>query len=216
MEDNGALSLRIRQAAFALAERLAWHEISMAAIAEQAGLSLPALMRHAPSKASIVQEFARDIDEAMLHVFEKHPPEGEPHDRLFDVMFKRLEILKPYRAVVGSVLKSRRADAAEMPRLLQSIMDSVGWMIAAARVEHEPAWQSLGRLGLARAYVRALSVWARDDDPGLAPTMAALDRALRDVERFSERVSGVAGMVSRLAGAFFAFARQVFEERRKT
>jgi AcrR family transcriptional regulator len=216
MEDDRPISLRIRQAAFALAERMAWHEISMAAIAEQAGLSLPMLMRHAPSKASILQDFARDIDEAMLRVFEKHPPEGEAHDRLFDVMLKRLEILKPYQAVIASVMKSRRANAAELPRLLQSVMDSVGWMVAAARAEHEPAWQSLGRLGLVRAYLRALSVWTRDKDPGLAPTMAALDRALRDVERFSKRMNGAAEMAGRLGGAFFAFVRQVFEERRKT
>src|SRR5262245_10908318 len=178
---NDALSekIRIRQAAFALAERAGWNEISMAQIAEASGLSLAVLMRHAPSKAAILESFGRDIDEAMLKVFEKHPAEGSPHDRLFDIMLKRLEILAPYRGVVASVLKTSPRDAGEGLKLLQSVADSIGWMMSAARVEQEPHWQTLGRLLLVRLYIRILRVWSKDDDSGLARTMAALDRGLR-------------------------------------
>jgi AcrR family transcriptional regulator len=216
MEDARPIELRIRQAAFALAEGMAWHEISMGAIARQAGISLPLLMRHAASKSIIFGDFARDIDEAMLLVFERYPAEGEPHDRLFDVILKRLEIMQPYRHVIASVMRRPRVDGVEAMRLLQSLSDSIGWMISAARVEQEPAWQSLGRLGLMRGYLRVLSIWAKEDDPGLTRTMAGLDRALRDVERFSARANGIMGVVSGLATAVRAVARQFFEERKKT
>ena len=216
MEDARPKKLRIRQAAFALAERKPWHEIGMAAIAEQAGLSLSELMRQAPSKSDILEAFARDIDEAMLLLFERYPAEGEAHDRLFDVMLKRLEILQPYRLAIASVMGSRRADPAEGLRLLQSVSDSVGWILSAARVEQEPMWQALGRMGLIRAYLRVLAIWATEDDPGLTRTMAALDRGLRDVERLSAGASSIAGVVSGLARAAGAFVRQVFEQRRKT
>jgi ubiquinone biosynthesis protein COQ9 len=215
MEDARPIKLRIRQAAFALAERTDWHEISMAAIAGQAGLSLSLLMRHAPSKSSILQDFSRDIDEAMLLVFERYPAEGDAHDRLFDVILKRLEILQPYRGVIASVVKRPRADGVEAMRLLQSLSDSIGWMVSAARVEQEPAWQSLGRLGLMRAYLRVLSVWSKENDPGLARTMAALDRALRDIERFNKRANGIIEAASGVARTARAVAKQFFEEWKK-
>jgi AcrR family transcriptional regulator len=188
----------------------------MRAIAAQAGIGLPELMRHAASKSSILQAFARDIDEAMLLVFERYPAEGEPHDRIFDVMLKRLEILGPYRAVIASVFGSRKADPGESLRMLQSVSDSIGWMVVAARVEEEPAWQWLGRFGLMRAYLRALAVWAKSDDPGMTRTMAALDRALRDSERFSERTSTVVGVASGMAKAARSLVREFFEQRKKT
>ena len=216
MEDARPIKLRIRQAAFALAERTDWHEISMAAIAGQAGLSLSLLMRHAPSKSAILQDFSRDIDEAMLLVFERYPAEGDAHDRLFDVILKRLEILQPYRGVIASVIKRSGADGVEAVRLLQSLSDSIGWMVSAARVEQEPEWQSLGRLGLMRAYLRVLSVWSKENDPGLARTMAALDRALRDVEWFNRRASGIIEVASRVARTARTAAKQFFEERKKT
>jgi AcrR family transcriptional regulator len=207
--------LRIRQAAFALAERMEWSAIGLRAIAEQAGISLPDLKRHAPEKSSILEAFARDIDEAMLLVFEAHPAEGEPHDRLFDVMMKRLEILAPYRTVVASVLRSRKGDPAQSLKLLRSVSESIGWIMAAARVEEEPRWQSLGRVGLIRAYLRALSVWARADDPGMTRTMAALDRALRDSERLSQRTSAIAGIASGMARTAASLVREFFEQRKK-
>ena len=216
MNDAVPEKLKIRQAAFALAERKCWNEISMAEIAEASGLSLAVLMRHAPSKAAILESFGRDIDEAMLKVFEKYPAEGSPHDRLFDVMLKRLEIMAPYRGVVASVLKTSPRDAGEGLKLLQSVTDSIGWMMSAARVEQEPHWQVLGRLMLMRLYIRILRVWSKDDDPGLARTMAALDRSLRDVESFGAGAGRAADIVMGVGKALGALARRIFEERNRS
>jgi ubiquinone biosynthesis protein COQ9 len=211
MDETGKEMLRIRQAAFALAERMPWHEITLAAIAQQSNLSISALMRHAETKATILRDFARDIDEAMLLVFERYPAEGEAHERLFDVVLKRLEIMQPYRQVIASVMKRPVADPGEAASLLQSLAATVGWIAAAARVEDEPAWQSFGRVGLGRAYVKALSAWIADDDPGLSRTMAALDRALRDWAQFSGRAGSVMTVLGGLARAAGAAGRQFFQ-----
>ena len=210
MNDVSAEKLRIRQAAFALAERKSWHEITMAAIAQQSGLSIAAVMRNVASKAAILRDFSRDIDGAMLLVFEKYPPEGEAHDRLFDVIIKRLEIMQPYRPVIGSVLTRRIGDPGEAAIMLQSVTITVGWIAAAAKVEEEPAWQSLGRVGLGRAYIKAVTAWVGDDDPGLSRTMAALDRALRDWAAFIDRAGTVTAVIGGLARAAGAAGRQFF------
>jgi ubiquinone biosynthesis protein COQ9 len=156
MNEVVPVELRIRQAAFALAERMGWTDISMAQIAREARLSLIELMRHAPSKAAILESFGRDIDEAMVQVFEKHPAEGGPHDRLFDVILRRLEIMAPYRSVVASVLQTARRDPAEGLKLLQSVSDSIGWMLSAARVEQERQWQGFEQFSATA--VRAISI----------------------------------------------------------
>jgi ubiquinone biosynthesis protein COQ9 len=213
MDNGSAAKLRIRQAAFALAERMAWNRISMGAIARQADLSLAQLLQHAPSKAAIIEGFASDIDRAMLLVFEKHPPEGGPHDRLFDVMLKRLEILAPYRHAIESILKGVSAEPPESLRLLQSAYDSVGWMISAARVEEEAAWQSFGRLGLLRLYLRILAVWTRDD-AGLSRSMATLDRGLRDLAHYKMRADGIIAMAQAFAAGAGRLAQAFFEERK--
>lgn len=210
MEDIGADKLRIRQAAFALAERKPWHEITMAAIAQQSGFSVSALMRHCESKAAIWRDFSRDIDEAMLLVFERYPAEGEAHDRLFDVILKRLEIMQPYRPVIASVMKRPVGDPGEAAGMLQSLAVTVGWIAAAAKVEEEPAWGALGRVGLGRAYLKTLSAWVADDDPGLSRTMAALDRGLRDWATFSSRAGTVTAVIGGLARAAGAAGRQFF------
>jgi hypothetical protein len=216
MDDARATRLRIRQAAFALAERMDWHEIGLGATGAQAGIRPVSLMQYAHSKASILQDFARDIDAAMVLLFEKYPPEGSPHDRLFDVILKRLEIMQPYKRVIASVLMRPLAQGSEGLRLFQSVTETVDWMVNAARVEAEPAWQGLGRFGLSRAYLKVLSAWSKDEDPGLARTMAALDRALRDAERLNLRAGSLFAVASGFASATLAFARQFFEERKKT
>jgi AcrR family transcriptional regulator len=211
MEDFDA-QLRIRQAAFALAERKPWHEITIAAIAQQSGFSISALMRDVESKAAILRDFSRDIDRSMLLVFEKYPPEGEAHDRLFDVIIKRLEIMQPYRPVISSVMKRRVGDPGDAAVMLQSLAVTVGWIAAAARVEEEPAWGSWGKIGLGRAYLKALSAWIGDDDPGLSRTMAALDRSLRDWAAFSDRAGTVTAVMGGLAKAAGAAGRQFFSK----
>jgi ubiquinone biosynthesis protein COQ9 len=211
MEDFDA-QLRIRQAAFALAERKPWHEITLAAIAQQSGFSISALMREVESKAAILRDFSRDIDRSMLLVFEKHPPEGEAHDRLFYVIINRLEIMQPYRLVIGSVMKRRVGDPGDAAVMLQSLAVTVGWIAAAARVEEESAWGSLGKIGLGRAYLKALSAWIGDDDPGLSRTMAALDRSLRDWAAFSDRAGTVTAVMGGLAKAAGAAGRQFFSK----
>jgi AcrR family transcriptional regulator len=214
MDDARAVRLRIRQAAFSLAERMEWNQISMGAIARQAGLSLPQLIQHAPSKAAVIVEFARDIDQAVLLVFERYPAEGAPHDRLFDVMLKRLEILAPYRYVIASMLKGARADPPEGLRLLQSVHDSIGWMVSAAQVEEEAEWHGLGRLGLLRLYLHLLSVWASEEDAGMARTMATLDRGLRDIARYKARADGFLAMFFGLGAGLRRLVQGFFEERR--
>jgi AcrR family transcriptional regulator len=206
--------LRVRQAAFALAMRRPWHDIGLADIAAESGLPLAELNAHVSSKAAILAGFSRDVDEAMLLVLSRDPPEGEPHDRLFDVVLKRLEIMAPYRGELAAISRSRPATASEGLALVQAVSVSLDWMLAAARLEDDPAWRGIGRAGLLYAYARTLRAWVKDDDPGLSRTMATLDRELRDASGRAARLAGLGRIGSGVAGFARTFIRQAFDRRK--
>ena len=65
-------------------------------------------------------------------------------------------------------------------------------------------------------YASVFGVWLEDDDPGLARTMAALDRRLRRGERAIASFDRVTGMVDRLAGVGPRFLRAMLHGRPRT
>ena len=62
------------------------------------------------------------------------------------------------------------------------------FMLEAAGIDSEGQAGQLKIQGLVFAWSRVLAVWLKDDDPGLAPTMAALDRELARGETLAARV----------------------------
>ncbi|MDP9138130.1 MAG: TetR/AcrR family transcriptional regulator [Pseudomonadota bacterium] len=200
------LPLRIRQAAFLLALQRPWHQVTLEAIAREADVSLTELRKITSSRAAILSGFSRDIDESMLANLAKQPPSGEPHDRLFDVILRRLEIMGPYREVVASIIRSPAGDPGEALDLFSAASRSAVWMLAAAGAEADFHWRSINKLSLHHAYWRVVQVWIEDDDPGLAKTMATLDRRLRDAEARAETLRSfghLAGNARRMVAAFW-------------
>jgi hypothetical protein len=59
------------------------------------------------------------------------------------------------------------------------------WMLTAADIDAAGPRGMIRAQGLAMLYARVLQTWVDDDDPGLARTMAALDRALARGQRWS-------------------------------
>ena len=198
--------LRIRQAAFLLSLRRPWHHVTLEEIAREAGLPLSELGKFAPSKVAILSGFSRDIDNSMLANLAKQPPSGGPHDRLFDVVLRRLEIMGPYREVLASILRAPAVDPGEVLELFSAMRLTTGWMLAAAGVEADFHWRGVKKYSLLHVYWRVLQTWVADDDPGLARTMAMLDRRLREAEARAEtlRTFGqIAGRGRRMAAAFW-------------
>ena len=91
---------------------------------------------------------------------------------------ERLEVLAPHKAAMGSLLRS----AARNPGLAMALnglaVRSQQWMLTAADIDAAGPTGMIRAQGLALLYASVLRVWINDDDPGLARTMAALDRGL--------------------------------------
>lgn len=193
------------EAAFRLAERQPWREVTLSAIAAEAGLNLAQLASDGVGKVDLLRGFSRDMDHRLLQSLESDPLDGEPHDRLFDVMLRRIELLTPHKAALKSIAAAPADGPSEFLSLLASAMDTQAWLLAAAGLETPGARGELHRLGLAKIYADTLRVWLDDDDPGMARTMATLDRGLRDGEAWLKRLEIPLAMCKGFAGALRAY-----------
>jgi ubiquinone biosynthesis protein COQ9 len=192
----------IVEAALRLAAARDWATVSLADIAVEAGLSLSELILQASSKTSVLALLTREIDGRLLASLDADPVEGEPHDRLFDIMLRRLELLTPYKPAIASIVKAPLEGALDAVSVFCTALESLNRILAAARFETTGARGDFLRLGLVKVQADILRIWLADDDPGLARTMAQLDRRLRDTESWSERLEAPFSLICRFLRAF--------------
>jgi len=178
---------RIIAAALRLAEERPWGEIALRDIADAAATDLAGLRRHFDGKTAIVAAFMRKVDDEVLSQAPKPDPTQSPRDALFEVVMSRFDALQPHRNALRSISKDGIGD----PALLPSVMASQAWMLEAAGIEADGIEGGIRVTGLAGLYASVFSTWLEDDDPGLARTMAVLDRRLRRAERTMSSVNMV-------------------------
>ena len=171
-------------AALRVAARRSWRDVRLADIAAEDNIDLAELAKVSSGKTDIVRRFSRRTDRAMLDSLKNQPVDGDAHDRLFEIVMRRLEILAPHRAALASILDAPAGHPSGLAILAASAATTQRWMLAAAGLEEEGAGGLVKQGGLACVYARTLRVWLTDDDPGLARTMAALDGDLRQGARW--------------------------------
>jgi AcrR family transcriptional regulator len=172
--------------------------ISLAEIADSAGVTLAQMRGEFGSPLAILAAHLKDIDRAVLAEDFSDMEEEPPRERLFDVLMRRLEKLAPHRQSVRSLLRSARRSAPLAFALNGLAVRSQKWMLAAAGIGASGPRGALRAQGLALLYSSVLRTWVRDDDPGLARTMAALDRALARGQRFAGFLDDLCFIPSRL------------------
>lgn len=198
----------IADAAFRLAAERPWPEITLSQIAESADVSLAELARHVAGKPDILDAFARRMDARLLESLAGDPVEGDAHDRLFDIMLRRFELLAPYKAAIVNIVKAPADGPGEWLSLLASALVTQGWMLAAADIRLAGFKGDAARLGLAKIAADTMRIWLKDDDAGLARTMAALDRKLRDGEALMKRLETPIALCSGFARVFRSFREE--------
>ena len=153
-------------------------QIGFAEIAAGAGVPLAQLRGEFPSVLAILAAYLKSVDRAVLAEDMADMAEEPPRERLFDVLMRRLEVMAPHREAVRSLLRS----ATRNPPLALAVnglaVRSQQWMLTAAGIKASGPRGMIRAQGLAVMFGSVLRTWVKDDDPGLARTMAALDRAL--------------------------------------
>jgi len=173
-------------------------QIGFAAIAEASGVSLAQLRGEFPSTLAILAAHIKSIDRAVLSQDFADVEEEPARERLFDVLMRRLEILSPHREAVRSLLRSARRNPPLALALNGLAVRSQQWMLTAAGIGASGPLGMIRAQGLAALFGGVLRTWIHDDDPGLARTMAALDRALARGQRFAGLVEDLCRIPARL------------------
>ncbi|MEO1199010.1 MAG: TetR/AcrR family transcriptional regulator [Pseudomonadota bacterium] len=197
-ETNGAAPetdkpnrVRIIDAALMLAAEMPWNEIRVSDVAERAGLSLREVRTEFSSRTGILLAYAKDVDLAVLDRIDPEMAEEPHHDRLLDILITRFEVLRPHRVALSSILEHLPRDPRSLSMWNGETIRSMKWMLEAAGIDTSGTMGGLRAQGLVFVYLRAMRVFLDDDDPGMARTMAELDRRLRRGARQLDRASAV-------------------------
>jgi AcrR family transcriptional regulator len=173
-------------------------QIGLAEIAKEAGVSLAQLRDEFATPLAIYAAHLKAVDRAVLAQDAADMADEPSRERLFDVLMRRLEIMAPHREAVGSLMRSARRSPPLALALNALAVRSQQWMLAAADIPCSGPRGMLRAQGLAMLFGSVLGTWVRDDDPGLARTMAALDRALGRGQRFVGLLDDLLFIPSRL------------------
>lgn len=203
MLDLTTSSGRIVSAALRLAGERAWRDVTLTDIATAAGVGLVEVRRDFASKGEILAAFVRAVDDEVLR--QPSQASGEPpRDALFEVIMRRFDVLAPYKAALKSIGEVWLPD----PAVVRAVGASQAWMLRAAGLPAEGIEGQTRAAGLAAVYASVFRTWLEDDDPGLARTMAVLDRRLRRGERTLKSFDEVKSRLCGLAGMFTSARRR--------
>lgn len=167
-----------------------FERIELSEVAQLANVTLADLRGEFGSTFDMVSAFMRETDKKVLSGGEqlKLDPEladQSARDRLFEVLMRRFEALSPYREAVRSLYRSARTNPQLAMGLNKLAVRSQQWMLSSAGVGSSGLIGGMRAQALAGFFAKAMKTWLDDEDPGLARTMAALDRELATAERLA-------------------------------
>jgi AcrR family transcriptional regulator len=203
---------RILAAALACAASKSWADVTLSDIAEAAQTPLADFRGEFASKTDILAALLRAVDDEVLKRAAKRSEGQEKRDLLFDIIMTRFDVLGPHKAALKSIHASGPADLA----LAGPFLSSQHWMLQAAGIATDGPTGALRVAGLGLTYASVFRVWLQDDDPGLARTMAALDRRLRRGERTLGGLEQLHTAVSRFGEALQELGRNATRGRGKS
>lgn len=169
---------KIITAFLSLLAETSFEKIGLAAVADKAGVSLVEMRKYFGSTFDMVAGFVRTTDEKVLAGGDVEDAQATMRDRLFDVLMRRFEVLTPNRAAVRSLACTARRNPRFALGMNKLAVRSQQWMMSAAGLDSSGLTGGMRAQALAVMFARVMRVWLDDEDPGLARTMAELDREL--------------------------------------
>jgi len=161
--------------------------VTLRDVATAAGLGFADLYRLYPDKVALVGAFMARIDGEVLAGTPSHDdPEETARDRLFDVMMRRYDALKPHRLALRAIRRAGTRDPLLALALGPALRRSMAVMLEAASLPSEGLSGALRQNGLLAIHYAVSRVYDRDETADLSKTMAALDSRLKMAERWSQ------------------------------
>ena len=177
----------VLDAFLALIAEKGFAEVTLRDVAAAADLGLADLYRLYPDKVALAAAFMARIDAAVLAGTPRQAdPEETARDRLFDVMMRRYDALRPHRDALRALRRAGTRDPLLALALGPALRRSMGAMLEAASLSSEGLTGALRQNGLLAIHHAVSRAVDHDETLDLSKTMAALDNRLKMVERWAQ------------------------------
>jgi len=158
--------------------------VTLRDVAQESGLGFAELYRRYRDKPALVAAFmARVDDEVLAGTPRQSDPEETARDRLFDVMMRRYDALKPHRGYLRQLRQLASRDPILALSLAPAMRRSAAAMLEAAAIPSDGLAGAVQQSGLIALHAAVLRVFQADETGDLSKTMAALDSRLKSAER---------------------------------
>lgn len=172
---------KIILAAFLLAEKDGWANLSMADISDKASLTHQDVISEFPNKIGLLWGILDSIDKDIL--MDPSDSDGSTKERLFEIIMSRFDALNANKAAIKSIARGLTRDPLTSLLTLPRFMLSMSWILEAAGISSAGFKGLLKTKGLAILYLNTTRVWLSDDTPDMSKTMVILDQNLHRAER---------------------------------
>ncbi len=169
-----------------------WAAVGLRDIAAASGTGLAALYAAFPSKTALVAAFMAETDAAVLDGVEPSgDPDETPRDRLFDVLMRRYDLLKPRRPALTAIAQGLARDPLAALALRRASLRSMAAMLEAAGIPADGTRGAVRKNALAAVHIAVARIWLHDDSEDLSKTMVALDHRLKRLEGWAQSIDKI-------------------------
>lgn len=177
-------------AALAAIEKGGWKALSLTALARKAKIPPATLYELCPDKRALLQLIAKRVDIAALDRAVEPDENIPPRDRAFDAIIGCFESMTPLKPAIAVIHADTKGDPGAIFDLLPATVRSAFWIADSAGLS-TTGWQGfLITRGIGVLLAETLAIWLEDGED-LAKTMAHVDRRLRLIEEWTERLQNV-------------------------
>jgi len=180
------LEYKICVSALRLASTRDWRDLTFEQIAKAARIPVAQAAKHFSGKNEILPAIVRTVTAETIDAIPKPGKRVTAHDRLFEVMMARFDILQKHRKAILSVMEESFRDSKMTCVLLPAQMQAMRETLTFSELAHRGMYQQMATAGLWVVYVATLRVWRYDETIDMTKTMAVLDRNLRLAEKVSD------------------------------
>ena len=182
---KGASRPDLLVAAFEQISEAGWAGWSPMALAMSTGCDLAEIYETFPVPSSLVRRLDERLDRAMLSIPADELDGLSHRERLFELLMRRFDAMRPFQAGLGRLAREARAEPEIVLASLCNLDRMAGWLIEMAELPYSGLEARLARRALMLAYGSLFRVWIDDDTPDLPETMAELDKRLDQLERLA-------------------------------